>query len=92
MDHRKLVDGTLLCVETDEHAHAGYDARDEEIRYDDLYMAYSGKWIFIRFNPDGRGVDMEDKLVRLMAEVELQIGRITRSENVGLLEIVKLFY
>jgi hypothetical protein len=35
---------------------------------------------------------MEDKLVRLMEEVELQIGRITRSENAGLLEIVKLFY
>jgi hypothetical protein len=92
VDHRKLVDGTLLCVETDERAHAGYDAHDEEIRYDDLYMAHSGKWIFIRFNPDGRGVDMEDKLVRLMEEVELQIARITRSENAGLLEIVKLFY
>ena len=92
VDHRKLVDGTLLCVETDEHAHSGYDERDEVVRYDDLYMAYSGKWIFIRFNPDGRGVDMEDKLVRLMAVVELQIGRITRSENVDLLEIVKLFY
>ena len=92
VDHRKLVDGTLLCVETDEHAHAGYDARDEEIRYDDLYMAYSGKWIFIRFNPDGRGVDMEDKLARLMEEVETQTARIERSENTELVEIVKLFY
>ena len=92
VDHRKLVDGTLLCVETDEHAHARYDARDEEIRYDDLYMAYSGKWIFIRFNPDGRGVDMEDKLARLTEEVETQIGRIERSENTEPIEIVKLFY
>ena len=50
---RKQINDTLLCVETDEHAHAGYDKRDEEIRYDDLYMVYSGKWIFIRFNPDG---------------------------------------
>ena len=65
-------------------------------------MAYSGKWIFIRFNPDGRGVEplaplaMEDKLARLMEEVETQTARIERSENTELyellLEIIKLFY
>ena len=59
-------------------------------------MVYSGKWIFIRFNPDGRGVDMEDKLARLMEEVETQTGRIERSENTELyellVEIIKLFY
>ena len=59
-------------------------------------MVYSGKWIFIRFNPDGRGVDMEDKLARLMEEVETQTARIERSENPELyellVEIVKLFY
>ena len=92
LDHRRQINDTLLCVETDEHAHAGYDKRDEEIRYDDLYMVYSGKWIFIRFNPDGRGVAMEDKLARLMEEVETQTGRIEREENTELLEIVKLFY
>ncbi len=92
IDHRKQINGTLLCIETDEHAHTGYDKRDEEIRYDDLFMAYSGKWIFIRFNPDGRGVDMEDKLARLMEEVEFQTGRIERSGNTELLEIIKLFY
>ena len=76
-----------------------YDKRDEEIRYDDLYMAYSGKWIFIRFNQDGRGVEplaMEDKLARLMEEVETQTARIERSENTELyellVEIIKLFY
>ena len=31
-----------------------YDAQKEEIRYNDLFIgAHSGKWIFIRFNPDG---------------------------------------
>ena len=92
VDHRKLINGTLLCVETDERAHAGYDERDEETRYDDLYMAYSGKWIFIRFNPDGRGLDMEDKLARLMEEVATHTARIERSENTEIVEIVKLFY
>ena len=53
IDHRKLIDGTMLAIETDEHQHRSYDAEDEENRYDDVFVgAYSGKWIFIRFNPD----------------------------------------
>ena len=92
IDHRKLIGNTLLCTETDENAHKGYDAKDEEIRYDDLYMCHSGKWVFIRFNPDGKGVDMEDKLTRLVEEIRKQIKRIENEENTELLEIVKLFY
>ena len=92
IDHRKLIGGTLLCVETDEFAHSGYDEKDEEIRYDDLFMVHSGKWIFIRFNPDGKGVDMEDKLDRLLEEIHSQIERIENEENEDLVEIVKLFY
>jgi len=41
-----------LADETDEHAHQGYDEKDEDIRYNDLYMVHSGKWVYIRFNPD----------------------------------------
>ena len=92
IDHRKLIGATLLCVETDEFAHRSYDAKDEEIRYDDLYMVHSGKWVFIRFNPDGKGVDMDDKLARLIEEIDIQINRIDNEDNTELLEIVKLFY
>jgi hypothetical protein len=92
IDHRKLIGSTLLCIETDEFAHRGYDPLDEEIRYHDLYMVHSGKWIFIRFNPDGKGVDIEDKLDRLIEEIQNQIERIEMEENTELLEIVKLFY
>ena len=52
IDHRKLIGGTILAIETDEFGHRGYDRHDEEIRYDDLFMIHSSKWIFIRFNPD----------------------------------------
>lgn len=92
IDHRKLIGATLLCVETDEFAHKAYDAKDEEIRYDDLFMVHSGKWVFIRFNPDGKGVDMADKLTRLVKEIHIQIKRIENEENTELLEVVKLFY
>lgn len=89
IDHRKLIGGTLLCVETDEFAHRGYDAKDEIIRYDDLFMVHSGKWVFIRFNPDGKGLN---KLSRLVEEIHIQIKRIENEENTELLEVVKLFY
>jgi hypothetical protein len=92
IDHRKLIDGTLLCIETDEFAHSRYDMKDEETRYDDLYMIHSGKWIFIRFNPDKKGIDMEDKLNRLLQEINYQIERIKNEENTELVEIIKLFY
>ena len=92
IDHRKLIGNTILAIETDEFGHNGYDPLDEEIRYDDLYMIHSGKWIFIRFNPDGGKVDLEDKLKVLVKEMEEQIRRIECEENEGLLEIVKLYY
>lgn len=92
IDHRKLIGATLLCIETDEHGHSSYDSKDEEIRYDDLFMIHSGKWVFIRFNPDGKGVDMEDKLTKLIGTMTEQIRRIENEENTDLVEIIKLFY
>ena len=82
----------MYRAKTDEFAHKAYDAKDEEIRYDDLYMVHSGKWVFIRFNPDGKGVDMDDKLIHLLEEIQNQIKRIENEENTELLEVVKLFY
>jgi len=82
----------MIAIETDEFAHRGYDEKDEEIRYDDLYMIYSGKWIFIRINPDGKGVDMEDKLEKLIQTIQDAINRIENEENIELLEILKLYY
>ena len=55
-------------------------------------MIYSGKWIFIRINPDGNGIDMEDKLFILIDMIEHQIDRIEHDENTELVEIIKLFY
>ena len=92
IDHRKLIGNTILAIETDENAHNNYDDKDEEIRYDDLFMIHSGKWIFIRFNPDGKNIDMEDKLNKLIETIQEQIDRIENEENNELIEIIKLFY
>ena len=58
-------------------------------------MIHSGKWIFIRFNPNetrNDKTDLEDRLEILKGEIESQISRIESETNTELLEIVKLFY
>ena len=93
VDHRKLIGNTVLAIETDEFGHRSYDKTDEEIRYDDLYMLHSGKWIYIRFNPDTNvsKTDISDKLDKLIETMEDCIDRIEREENTELVEIIKLY-
>jgi hypothetical protein len=95
IDHRKLIGNTMLAIETDEYAHRGYDKKDEEIRYDDLYMLHSGKWIFIRFNPDNtkdNKNDINEKIKILLIEIENQIINIENEKNKNPVEIIYLFY
>ena len=93
IDHRKLIGNTILAIETDEYGHRRYDKKDEEIRYDDLYMIHSGKWIFIRFNPDNNvsKIDIDDKLNKLVETINEYIYRIEQEENIELIEIIKLY-
>jgi hypothetical protein len=93
IDHRKLIGNTILAIETDEFGHRGYDQKDEEIRYDDLYMIHSGKWIFIRFNPDDNisKTDIDDKIDKLIETMDEYISRIENNENTELLEIYKMY-
>lgn len=93
IDHRKLIGNTILAIETDEFGHRGYNKYDEEIRYDDLYMIHSGKWIFIRFNPDSNvsTLHISYKLDKLIDTIHNCIERIQKEKNTDLLEIIKLF-
>jgi hypothetical protein len=100
IDFRKLIGNTLLCIEVDEEQHKGYGKKEEEIRYDDLYMLHCGKFIFIRFNPDkfknkdGKTLNpmLYTRLPLLKEEIEKQIKRIESEDNIELLEIFKLYY
>lgn len=100
IDHRKLIGNTLLVIETDENQHKSYKKMDEETRYNDLYMAFSGKWIYIRFNPDKflskkggrRNPPLEIRLERLKKEILKQINRINNEENTELIERVYMYY
>jgi hypothetical protein len=94
-----LIGNTMIAVETDERQHRGYDTKDEMDRYDDLYMIHSGKWIFIRFNPDSYvqngtrlNPDIKKRLPKLVEEIDKQIERIKKEENTELVEIIKMYY
>lgn len=100
IDHRCLINDTLLVIETDENQHKSYDKMDEETRYDDLFMAFSGKWIYIRYNPDkykntkgeSKNPTLSTRLPVLEKEIQKHIDRIQRGENTELVERVYLFY
>lgn len=100
IDHRMLIGNTLLCIETDERQHLKYNKKDEELRYDDLYMIHGGKFVFIRFNPDKftnslgtkKNPSMSYRMEILENEIKKQMERINNNENSELLEIVYIFY
>jgi len=100
IDHRKLIGNTMLAVETDENQHKSYDKMDEQTRYDDLYMAHSGKWIYIRFNPDKyittdrkrKNPMIATRLEKLKDEIIKQIKRIGTEENTELIERIYMYY
>jgi hypothetical protein len=100
IDHRKLIGNTLLCIETDENQHKAYSKSDEDARYHDIFMAFGGKFIFIRFNPDkykdkkGKSCNpmLVNRLTVLEDEINKQIKRIENDENKELLEVIELYY
>jgi GMP synthase PP-ATPase subunit len=100
IDLRKLINNTMLCIEIDEDQHKGYIRQNERDRYDDLFMDFTGKYIFIRYNPDkfidkyqqSKNPFFETRMEVLEAAISKHTSRIERGENEELLEIHHLFY
>ena len=100
IDLRKLINNTMLCIEVDEDQHRRYIKNDERNRYDDLFMDFSGKYIFIRYNPD-KFIDKYGKSKNPMFNTRMEVletsinkhtERIENYENKDLVEIHHLFY
>jgi hypothetical protein len=60
--------------------------------YHDLVMTWGGKLVFVRFNPDGKGPVIEERLHRLHAEITWHIGWLDRGNNTSYLEVHHLYY
>lgn len=99
IDHLKLINDTILCIEIDENQHKSYSKEDEIARYNDLFMAFDSKFIIIRFNPDeykdnGKLCNpmLVIRLPVLGREIMKQIKRIESNENTESLEVIELYY
>ena len=102
IDHFKLINNTVLCIETDENQHKYYNELIEEKRYTDIYTngGLMCHYIFIRFNPDkyknkknkNKNPEIATRLRELQKVLDTQIERISNEENSDLVEIIYLYY
>ena len=87
----------MLCIEIDESQHKSYAVSYEEERYNDLFMDFSGEYVFIRINPDsfkqnGRRVnpDFNSRIQEALPFIQQFIDNGGVTDN--LVEIHHLFY
>ena len=100
IDLRKLIGNTMLCIEVDENQHKTYIKENENNRYDDLFMDFSGKYIFIRYNPDkfidkygvSKNPMFDTRMEVLEKSIDRHLERIQNELNKDLVEIHHLFY
>jgi hypothetical protein len=92
IDLRKLIGNTMLCIEIDENQHKYYIHIDEKVRYDDLFMDFSGKYVFIRYNPDTykengvrKNPHFETRMKKLKDLIDIHTKRIQNEENKDIL-------
>ena len=88
-----------MCIEIDEHEHKYYIKQNEQNRYDDLFMDFSGKYVFIRYNPDSYKIgnrkynpQFSTRMEELKKMIDYHINRIKNDENEDLVEIHHLYY
>ena len=90
----------MLAIEVDEFQHKKYDPKDEEARYNDMIMIFSGKWYYIRYNPDTyrdvnnniQNPDTYTRLSVLKKTIDKAINTISNEKNKELITIEYIYY
>jgi len=85
-----------LCIEIDENQHRGYEDGYEIMRYNDLFLDFSGKYVFLRINPDPfqEGLDRKDPpFEERLVIVDREIQDIMKNGGVEeLIDVRHFFY
>jgi len=99
IDLRIPVYNTVIAIDRDEGQHKQYVKKNENARYDDLFMDFSAKYILIRFNPDSfikhgerQNPDLQTRLPALEDAILKQVDRVRNYENKKPVEVVHVFY
>jgi hypothetical protein len=80
----------FLIIECDEHAHSSYPASCEKIRENNISYALGLPCVFLRFNPDKKGVKMKAKQIILKSYIEYYKEKKLLEESA--VQVVYLFY
>lgn len=100
IDLRRIVHGTMLCVEVDENQHRSYCSYDDFIRYNEFLADVTMRFVFIRYNPDpyknstNRRVDppFEERMEKLERLIEKEIQDARQHDTEQYLVIRYLYY
>lgn len=101
IDMWTLIGDTIVAVEIDEHEHKAYPAGHDKARYNDLFMDFSGRYVFLRVNPhyykeDGRRKDppFEQRFAMVIAKLNELIANIGKRDlsSSALVEVHHMFY
>jgi hypothetical protein len=86
-----------LCIEIDENQHKPYAAGYEEGRYNDLFTDFSGRYVFLRVNPDafrqnGKRVNppFEERVQEVMGRIRYYLDEGPTSED--LVQVDHFYY
>jgi hypothetical protein len=97
-----LVGHTIVAIEIDENQHKDRASEYEQERYNDLFMDFSGRYVFLRINPDSYRVSgkkqdpvFEERLELVRAELEGILADVESNDmgaDSGLVTVSHMFY
>ena len=90
----------MLCIEINENQHKNYIKYDENMRYENLFMDFSGKYIFVKYNPNksidkyntSKNTFFKKRMDLLKYNIEKHIHRIEHGSNTYAIETHNLVY
>ena len=95
-----LVGNVVVAIEIDENQHKAYKPDYEENRYNELVMDFTGRFVFLRINPDSftvrgqrRDPAFDERLQVAEDMLKSLLDKIKHGQGAqGLVEVVHLFY
>lgn len=71
-----LIEGTIVAIEIDEGQHKRYKPDYEENRYNEIFLDFSARYIFVRINPDSftlAGIKVDPSFQERLTVVERKL-------------------
>ena len=97
-----IIEGYIVAIEIDENQHKYRELNYEEMRYNDLVMDFTGRYVFLRINPDPykvAGVKHDPSFEERLASVEEKLAEIltdiasgSEDDSRKMVDVLHMFY